>query len=445
MKLLIPYGFSSDLYLAKAAQAMGHELHFMYDDPKRCAAFDMFKADGWARIKSHYETGLSTQDYYRWYQEQLVEYITANEIDAILPSSSMDSVMNEVAAANDYFGMPGIRREHAGAFRDKTVYIPLLEQCGVAVPKTYSIVEPTEEPVYDDLQYPCIAKPGLGNGGVGIFIAQNYTQLLWFFGPSEKVEDFSEEALFYQDKDFAGEPKSYLHFGYNGRYLVQEFLEGPCISLAGTAVGGQLRLDLVYDIGVTPPPHCSEISFAWPSEHAGAQEAALSCVDSLEKALNFPDGAFMVDAIWKDGQLYVVDISCRMSTSGTKMLYHAGMRDLSYPKNVIEALLDGTLGPETEPTVPVYYSFIPFPKGELQNVEYPDPVVMSGNNTYIIEREKLADERVFEMRNDLQVADRGWIVVESPGGSRQEAENLARSYIDNIKYDILNIGNQVEN
>ncbi len=429
MNLLIPHGRDSDQYLVAAAQKLGGKVHFMCNmqEPERLDEVRaVCKPDVWVPLGTRFDLKLSNEDYLDWYHNIMVEYVRDNQIHAILPCSSMDIIMEQVAMVNELFELPGIKTDRARLFSDKAEYLPVLEAAGVPVAKIHEIVEPGDEPRNLDLRYPVVAKPGLGSGGYGIFIADDADRLRWFFGPSDNPTGFSERALFYQDRDFAGQPKSYLHFGMGGRYIVQEYLPGPCISLAGTARGGVLELDLAYDIGVTSPPHCSEINFGWPSIYEGVQDAAARCCANLAQALTFPDGAWMADTIFCDGELHVVDLAPRMSSSGTKMLYHTCGNIPPYAANVITSLVFADKDFKVKPTVPTFYSFLPFPKGKLTNVRYPSEAELTECETPI-----QGEGRVFEMRNDVQVADRGWVV-----GQGRFCRKMVEEFIEGIKYDL---------
>jgi hypothetical protein len=218
-----------------------------------------------------------------------------------------------------------------------------------------------------------------------------------------------------------------------GRYLIQEYIPGPCISLAGTTSYGVPQLDLAYDIGITPPPTCAEINFGWPSKQSDVPSASRRLVHSFGKnKLESPNGAWMADAILRGGELWLVDFSVRMSSSGTKMLYHT-CADLQYPTNVINAALgDEWKLLDTEPTHATYYSFFPFPKGRISNVKYPNSHRFIAESAFLIQEGK----RVFEMRNDNQVADRGWIVAVSENGTREDVQDSVESFIADIQYDL---------
>ena len=438
MNLLVPHGRMSDMYLVEAAQKMGHAVHFMCNlqevwrlDEVRLSC----KPDVFVAVPTRFDLKLSHEEYLDWYAGYMTNYIKDHGIRAILPSSSMDIIMLEVAQVNEWHGLPGITPEQARMFRDKAEYLPLLESEGVPTPRIYEIVGARDEPRNIDLPYPVVAKPGLGCGGYGIYIAEDSGKLQWFFGPSDNPDGFSERALFYQDRDFAGRPKSYLHFGMGGRYVVQEYVEGPCISLAGTAAGGVLELNLAYDIGITPPPTCAEVTFAWPSSYSVA-DAAERCRAALQGALDFPDGAWMADTIFHDGELLVVDLAPRMSSSGTKMLYHT-CGNPSYAANVVSSLLHGDRDFKVSPKTPTAYHMLPFPKGKLTNVRYPDLGVDA--HAYIVEKELpiQGEGRVFEMRNDVQVADRGWVVGQALEGDREGADHIVERFIRGIEYDLV--------
>lgn len=429
MKLLIPHGRAADKYLVQAAQDMGHCVYFMgaMSEPE---VRQICLPDVWKPTPTRFNLKLSIGEYSAWYHDMLRGYVSDNNIDAILPCSSMDIVMNEVAQVNEDFNLLGVNFVQAEFFRDKTTYLPIMDEAGIRVPETYEIVEPNDEPKNYDLPYPVIAKPGLGCGGYGIYVAATEDDLRWFFSHVDDTDGFSELALFHQDRDFIGRPKSYLHFGMGGRYLIQEYIAGPCISLAGTTINGVPKLDLAYDIGITEPPTCAEINFGWPSVHPKVDIAAANLVASYQKCgILFPDGAWMADAILRGGELWLVDLSVRMSSSGTKMMYHA-CDDLSYATNVINAALgDEWRMVGTRPTNSTYYSFIPFPKGKITNIRYPDATLLDEVVTPLRDGEK-----VFEMRNDTQVADRGWVVA--TGYSRDVAQAAVEQFINDTEYEV---------
>ena len=433
MNLLIPYGRAADQYLSLAAQELGHRVYLLcnFSDSERLGEVGRTcLPDFWIPIATRYDLKMTPDDYLNWYHEQLRECVSRNKIDAILPCSSMDLIINQVAQVNEEFDLSGIRPNQAEFYRDKSTYLPAMINHGVRVPEIYEIVEPQAEPKNYDLPFPVIAKPGLGSGGYGIYIAENENLMRWFFGPSDNPGAFSDRAMFYQDRDFSGLPKTYLHYGFGGKYIIQEHIPGPCISLAGTTVNGIPKVDLVYDIGISPPPTCAEVDFGWPSIHREAEVAARELVSSLEGIdPPLPDGAWMADAILNDGKLWLVDFAPRMSSSGTKMMYHT-TKDLSYAKNVINASMgksDQIIKPN--PTCSTFYSFIPFAKGKIMNVRYPNhefqEAVLPVRN----------GSRVYEMRNDLQVADRGWVVASSETDSRESVQDTVQEFINNISYD----------
>ena len=133
----------------------------------------------------------------------------------------------------------------------------------------------------------------------------------------------------------------------------------------------------------------------------------------------------MVDTILHDGELYVVDLAPRMSSSGTKMLYHTCHDRTRYCRNVINAILGGEYIP-CEPEVETQYSVFPVPKGRLSNIRYP-----SHHHLAESEMPLSGEGRVFEMRNDMQVSDRGWVVAEGEG-----ARETVERFINGIVYDI---------
>lgn len=189
MNLLIPHGRASDQYLVRAAQEMGHSVHLMCNLQERDRRNEVGRTclpDVWVPLATRFDLKLSHEDYLKWYHEKIRTHVADNDIEGILPCSSMDIVVNEVARVNEEFDLRGINDVQAAFFGDKTTYLPIMEEAGIRVPKTYEIVEPSDEPKNYDLPYPVIAKPGLGCGGYGIFIARTEGDLRWFFNQDRK-------------------------------------------------------------------------------------------------------------------------------------------------------------------------------------------------------------------------------------------------------------------
>jgi hypothetical protein len=433
MKIFIPTASTMDIYMVRAAQEMGHVVYQLCQQDKwRIDSIrEACKADHFFTMPSRFEANVDRDEYKQMHREMMAKIVEEHDIDVLLPTSSLDFSMDDIAAINLKYGLPGITPEHAVMFRDKANYLPMLLAAGVKVPKIYEIVEPEGIPREYDLPYPVIAKPGYGSGGFGVYVVNDADKLNWLFSASDNPTGFSDRALFNQDRNASGEPFCYVHNGFGGRYLIQEYMTGQCVSLVGTSLNGKLYLDLAYDINVTEAPYCSEISFGYPSTQQRALEAAEELTASLESALSFPNGAWMADTIYKDGYLYLIDLSCRASSSGTKMMHHISTDRSEYPKNVMRTMMGMDREVSGHSVRAAVYSYIPFPKGQLTDVEYP-----YWYDSRIVEINKRIESKggATEMRNDVQVVDRGHIAAEAE--SREEAERLVSRFLKSIKYKI---------
>ena len=431
MNILIPTASTMDVYMVRAAQEMGHTVHqlCMQDGWRVGSIREACGADHFHTMPSRFEAGLDRTSYKEMHREMMYTISDDYDIEMLLPTSSLDFSMDDIADVNYQYGYPGIRPTHAEMFRDKTNYLPFLASMGINVPAIYEIVEPNGRPTRDDFPYPVIAKPGYGTGGFGVCVVDSPEKLNWMFSASDNPNGFSERAMFNQDLDENGNPFCYVHSGFGGRYMIQEYMEGPCISLVGTAKRGKLELELYYDINVTEAPYCSEISFGWPSNVPGLYREAERLTALLGTNLRFPDGAWMADTIYKDGQLYLIDLSCRASSSGTKILYHVCDDRLIYPKKVIECQRGDILTSFVMPGREAFYSYIPFPKGRITDIKYPE-----ADNPAIVEviRQLGGEGHTSEMRNDVQVVDRGCVVAESD--TRETAERAVVGFINAIQY-----------
>ncbi|MGE4284674.1 MAG: ATP-grasp domain-containing protein [Clostridia bacterium] len=172
--------------------------------------------------------------------EKVIEFANNVRPDGIMTAAS-DRPMKTVAAVCDAFGLPGITKEVAERATNKVAMRLALEKARVPIPK-FSIIPNIGEYRIAVAVFPCryIVKPADNSGSRGIFLV-------------EKPED-SEIAYNYSMSNSS-----------NGYILVEEFIEGPEVSVETITYKGITSVIAITDKITTGPPYFVELGHTQPS------------------------------------------------------------------------------------------------------------------------------------------------------------------------------------
>lgn len=172
--------------------------------------------------------------------EKVIEFVNTVRPDGIMTAAS-DRPMKTVAAICDTFGLPGISKEVAERATNKVAMRLALEKGRVPIPK-FLIVSRNEEfrTAITKFQGRYIVKPADNSGSRGIFLV-------------EKPED-SEIAFNYSMSNSS-----------NGYILVEEFIEGPEVSVETITYKGITSVIAITDKITTGPPYFVELGHIQPS------------------------------------------------------------------------------------------------------------------------------------------------------------------------------------
>ena len=172
--------------------------------------------------------------------KSVIEFAKIIKPDGILTAAS-DRPMKTVAAVCDAFGLPGISKEVAERATNKVVMRLALEKGKVPIPK-FSIISSIDEyyTAIANLQGRYIVKPADNSGSRGIYLV-------------EKPED-SEIAYNYSMSNSS-----------NGYILVEEFVEGPEVSVETITYNGETKVIAITDKITTGAPYFVELGHTQPS------------------------------------------------------------------------------------------------------------------------------------------------------------------------------------
>lgn len=400
MKILIPKFSPVDVGLDSVVQELGHDVISGHHDDLNPQVGDRFL------VPRRVDCGMGREEYLEYLFEVYGIIISECAIDLILPTPSLHDISVIIGQLNRTMNLPGLDDERMKLLVDKARYLGTLRDGGFPhLAHRYGLIRPGSDEVSFQPDFPCILKPAYGCGGAGVFVAQNQEQFDWFLGEGDEPKG---QRSFYQDRFDDGRWRTYMFVSGGGNYIVEQYLEGDVVSVAGVVSQGRAFCDMIYDIEVTDPPVQSEIGFHYPSKHDVSDVPEI--INRACEILRVDKGPFMADLIRQpDGSFALIDFGPRMSSSAIHLSRLAD--NPSMVRRVIESVTQPDLS-DLEPVPEVSMRALMFPKGKVLRVEVPfmPDVITEG----IPE----SGTQVFEARNDHQVLQRG-VAFSSGSGCRE--------------------------
>jgi biotin carboxylase len=240
--LVVGAGFLQSFVIRKARE-MGLTVIAVDRDPK---------APGFER--AHKEIVVDIKD-----QEACLRVARSEEIDAVL-SVCTDFAVKTVAFVAESLGLPGLSMQAARTCTNKALMREALARANVGCinfGKASSMEEATL--VVSSIGFPCIVKPVDSVGSRGV----------------TKVDDVSVLARGFEE---AAQASS------SGDVIVEEFVDGPEISVEAVTWEGKTRIAAVTDKITSGPPHFVELGHTQPSVFSNERvvsETVQACVRAL--------------------------------------------------------------------------------------------------------------------------------------------------------------------
>lgn len=257
-----------------------------------------------------------------------------------------DMPMRSVAYACKKLGLIGISYDTAVKTTDKEAMIQAFEAAGVEHP-WYHVVGSPEDAlrIVHKVSYPCIVKPTDNSGSRGVTLAHTPEELL--------------TAIVYSANN-----------GRGGKVIVQEYMQGPEVSVEIIVHKGTPHVLQVTDKITSGAPHFVETGHTQPSRLASEDlEAICDLACRAIHSVGLTDGPAHVEIILTENGPKMVEMGARMG--GGCITTH--LVPLSTGIDMIKATIDCALGIEPD-IVPKHEKgsairfFLPTP-GVIQSIQ----------------------------------------------------------------------------
>lgn len=244
-----------------------------------------------------------------------------NAIDGIMTLAS-DMPMQTVAVVAENLGLVGVTKETALKATNKAFMRDALKGCNVPIPLYHRLSDYQEflEAVNDIMSrgYKCIVKPADNSGSRGVDLLKN--------NDAESLKNAFEYS------------KS---FSRTGELVVEEYMEGPEVSVETLSIGGNCHVIQITDKITTGAPYFVEMGHSQPSMLSEKiKEEIAEVAKAANKALGIMDGPSHTEIkVTKDGPK-IVELGARLG--GDNITTH--LVPLSTGVNMVECCIRIALG-----------------------------------------------------------------------------------------------------
>ncbi len=274
--------------------------------------------------------------------------------DAIL-CGACDTGVVTAAFICQTLGLPGLTEDVAIKATDKLRMIQTFRENGVPHP-AFQVVRKYEDfKLNEDMQYPLIVKPIDGAGSRGLDLINNENEL------KEKVKKCSD-------------------FGTSGDVLLEEYMQGPEVSVEVLVVNGTPHVLQITDKTTTGAPNFIEIGQSQPSSlPKNTKETIASVASKAVLAVGLYNSAAHVEIKVTEQGPKMVELGARLGGDYiTSYLINASISGV----NMMQATISLALG------------------------DSPDVSNYSNNTSYIAMRAILSEEGVLTDISGLDAAER---------------------------------------
>ena len=242
-----------------------------------------------------------------------------HKIDGIMTLAT-DMPMRTVAAVAKEMGLIGIDEETALKATNKAEMRKALQLNNVPIPKFYVVRNKDEyKSVVKQFKVPFIVKPADSSGSRGIF----------------EVKDI-------HNVDLINEAYEYCHpFSRVGDVVVEEYMEGPEVSVETLTINGECHVIQITDKLTTGAPHYVEMGHSQPTMLSNEIAKQISKVaKAANKAIGIKNGPSHTEIIVTKEGPKIVELGARLG--GDNITTH--LVPLSTGVNMVECCIKVALG-----------------------------------------------------------------------------------------------------
>lgn len=190
-------------------------------------------------------------------QEEVYRQALIYEPDVVITSTS-DGPVRTAAYVNERLGKrPDLSYENSLCATIKSRMRDRLKECGVPIPEYYAVTdfEGFSEAV-DRLNGHCIVKPADNAGSRGVVLLGGGERQQGIFEDRKSGEADERKRRIYEYS---------LENSRNGTVMVEEYMNGPEVSVEIMVVEGEPHILAITDKYITPPPYFVELAHCEPS------------------------------------------------------------------------------------------------------------------------------------------------------------------------------------
>lgn len=172
--------------------------------------------------------------------QRTIEIARTHKVQSVATAAT-DNPLPMMALVAKELGLRFPTYESVSSVLDKGKFKTILQKSGVpcAMGATYHI---DEEPDVSKLSFPVIIKPNKNSGSRGVVKCNNKDEL---------CAEILQIATYCRD----------------GKYIVEDFIEGDEISVEGLVIDGKLNIIQITDKYLSPPPYNVEMAHVQPSKY----------------------------------------------------------------------------------------------------------------------------------------------------------------------------------
>lgn len=244
-----------------------------------------------------------------------------NSIDGIMTLAS-DMPMQTVAVVAEELGLVGVSKDTALKATNKAFMRDALQGCNVPIPVYHRVSDyPEFVKAVDNIMnngYKCIVKPADNSGSRGVDLLKSQTP-----DNLQKAYDYSKS------------------FSRTGELVVEEYMEGPEVSVETLSIQGNCYVIQITDKITTGAPYFVEMGHSQPSMLSEKiKEEIAEVAKAANKALGIMDGPSHTEIkVTKDGPK-IVELGARLG--GDNITTH--LVPLSTGVNMVECCIRIALG-----------------------------------------------------------------------------------------------------